>query len=85
MPSAVMLNAVMVNVVAPLVVLAQSCHILTEITSNSETDVSSICCTIFGAPKKLNILIGTVHFKKCKQWFEYKHLLLLRDIWWSKF
>jgi hypothetical protein len=23
-------------------------------------------------------------FKKCKQWFEYQHLLLLRDIWWSK-
>jgi hypothetical protein len=21
---------------------------------------------------------------KCKQWFEYQHLLLLRDIWWSK-
>jgi hypothetical protein len=42
MLSAVMLNAVMVNVVAPLVVLAQSCHILTEITSNSETDVSSV-------------------------------------------
>ncbi len=28
---------------------------------------------------------GTAHFKKCKQLFEYKHLLLLRDIWWSKF
>ncbi len=23
--------------------------------------------------------------KKCKQLFEYQHLLLLRDIWWSKF
>jgi hypothetical protein len=23
-------------------------------------------------------------FKNCKQLFEYKHLLLLRDIWWSK-
>ncbi len=22
--------------------------------------------------------------KKCKQLFEYQHLLLLRDIWWSK-
>jgi hypothetical protein len=24
-------------------------------------------------------------FKKYKQMFEYQHLLLLRDIWWSKF
>ncbi len=28
---------------------------------------------------------GTVHFKKCKQLFEYQQILLLRDIWWSKF
>ncbi len=28
---------------------------------------------------------GTAHFKKCKQLFEYQHLLLLRDIWCSKF
>ncbi len=28
---------------------------------------------------------GTAHFKKCKQLFEYQHLLLLRDIWSSKF
>jgi len=28
---------------------------------------------------------GTAHFKKCTQLFEYEHLLLLRDIWWSKF
>jgi hypothetical protein len=27
---------------------------------------------------------GTTHFKNCKQLFEYKHLLLLSDIWWSK-
>ncbi len=27
---------------------------------------------------------GTVHFTKCKQLFEYQHLLLLRDICWSK-
>ncbi len=25
----------------------------------------------------------TAHFKKCKLLFEYQHLLLLRDIWWS--
>ncbi len=28
---------------------------------------------------------GTARFKKCKQLFEYKHLLLVRDICWSKF
>jgi hypothetical protein len=28
---------------------------------------------------------GIAHFKKCKQLFEYQHLLLFRDIWWSKF
>ncbi len=28
---------------------------------------------------------GTVSFKKSKQLFEYQHLLILRDIWWSKF
>jgi hypothetical protein len=28
---------------------------------------------------------GTARFKKCKQWFEYQYLLLLRDIWWSEF
>jgi hypothetical protein len=27
---------------------------------------------------------GTARFKKYKQFFEYQHLLLLRDIWWSK-
>jgi hypothetical protein len=27
---------------------------------------------------------GTAHIKKCKQLFEYQHLLILRDIWWSK-
>jgi hypothetical protein len=28
---------------------------------------------------------GTVRFEKCKQLFEYQHLVSLRDIWWSKF
>jgi hypothetical protein len=28
---------------------------------------------------------GMVRFKKCKHLFEYQYLLLLRDIWWSKF
>jgi hypothetical protein len=27
---------------------------------------------------------GTVHFKKCKQLFEYQHLLLFRDIFGGK-
>jgi hypothetical protein len=27
----------------------------------------------------------TASFLKCKQLFEYQHLLLLRGIWWSKF
>ncbi len=37
--------------------------------------------------KQLSVRIenGTAHFKKGKQLFEYHHLLLLRDIWWSKF
>jgi len=34
---------------------------------------------------KSDHLNGTGHFKKCKQLFEYQHLLLLIDIWWSKF
>ncbi len=36
----------------------------------------------------LKIQIGlnlTARFKKCKQLFEYQHLLLRRDICWSKF
>ncbi len=28
---------------------------------------------------------GIARFGKCKQLFEYQHLLLNRDIWWSKF
>ncbi len=27
---------------------------------------------------------GTARFKRCKQLFENQHLLLIRDIWWSK-
>jgi hypothetical protein len=33
----------------------------------------------------MNFANGTACFKECKQLFEYQHLLLLRDIWWSKF
>jgi hypothetical protein len=33
----------------------------------------------------LPIINGTARFNKCKQLFEYQHLPLLRDIWWSKF
>jgi hypothetical protein len=28
---------------------------------------------------------GTARFKKSEQEFEYQHLLLLQDIWWSKY
>ncbi len=28
---------------------------------------------------------GTAHLKKCKQLFEYQHLLLCSDTWWLKF
>ncbi len=28
---------------------------------------------------------GTAQLKKCKQLFEYRHLLLLSDTWWLKF
>jgi hypothetical protein len=31
-----------------------------------------------------NLMNGAVRFEKCKQMFEYQHLLLLRDIWWSQ-
>ncbi len=38
---------------------------------------------------KLNAIMqydtGRSRFKKCKQLFEYQHLLLLRNIWQSKF
>ncbi len=27
---------------------------------------------------------GTASFEKCKQLFEYQHLLLLKDIWWPE-
>jgi hypothetical protein len=37
------------------------------------------------ASKALERSNGTAHFKKCKKIFEHHHLLLLRDIWWSKF
>jgi hypothetical protein len=30
------------------------------------------------------VINGTVHFKNVKKLFEYQHLLLLRDMWWSK-
>jgi hypothetical protein len=35
--------------------------------------------------KKFKQINGTVRLNKCKQLFEYQHLLLLRAIWWSKF
>jgi hypothetical protein len=38
-----------------------------------------------GLQRGTEIVNGTVSFNKCKQLFEYQHLLLLRDIWWWKF
>jgi hypothetical protein len=38
-----------------------------------------------GVSKEIEKPNGTAQFKQCKQLFEYQHLLLLRDIWWSKF
>jgi hypothetical protein len=37
-----------------------------------------MACTIYTL--RSSICYGTTHFKKCKQLFEYQHLLLLRDI-----
>ncbi len=34
---------------------------------------------------KIILFNATARFKKCKQLFEYQHLLFLRDSWWSKF
>jgi hypothetical protein len=40
--------------------------------------------SMFGMVRR-SLFNGTAHFKKCKQFFEYQHLLLFRDVWWSKF
>jgi hypothetical protein len=34
---------------------------------------------------KIGLGIGIANLKNCKQWFEYQHLLLLRDKWRSTF
>ncbi len=42
----------------------------------------------FGSIQNLGLILvvnGTAHFKKHKQLYEYKHILFLRDIWWTKF
>jgi len=49
-----------------------------------------VICPLYNSISLKNITYcglrnGTVHLKNCKQLFEYQHLLLLRDIWWSKF
>jgi hypothetical protein len=72
-----------------------SCEIL---TLNNETGVLKLQKNTYvhdlfldNAPTKLKLIRyfvngnGTAHFKNCKQSFEYELLLLLRDIWWSKF
>jgi hypothetical protein len=49
---------------------------------------SCLCCAAQGNQAMYGGVIawhnGRAHFKKCKQLFEYQHLLLLGDIWWSK-
>ncbi len=35
--------------------------------------------------RRLKFAMEEWALKKCKQLFEYQHLLLFRDIWWSKF
>jgi hypothetical protein len=44
---------------------------------------------IYAAKMSINIINvcdnRTARFKKCKQLFEYPHLLLLGDIWWAKY
>jgi hypothetical protein len=51
------------------------------------------CVTLAGLTRRTGFIYviefygrnGTARSKKCKQLFEYQHLLLLRDIRWSKF
>jgi hypothetical protein len=40
---------------------------------------------VLACPQKGQKFNETVRFTKCKQLFECQHLLLLRDIWCSKF
>jgi hypothetical protein len=42
---------------------------------------AALCRPIFVLHKDA-LFHGTAHSKKCKQLFEYQHLLLLRNIWW---
>jgi hypothetical protein len=42
-------------------------------------------CSCFAFSALILFVNGTTHFKKCIQLFEYQHLPLLRDIWWSRF
>jgi len=50
-----------------------------------ESKKGIIFFSLFGKQSCVNKLPnGTACFKKCKQWFEYQHFLLLKDILWSK-
>jgi hypothetical protein len=74
MLSVIMLSVVMLNVVAPL-------------GTNDLTyyDTASMKCIFLPLGAKLELLMEQHALKIYKQLFEYQHLLLLRDIWWSKF
>ncbi len=49
-------------------------------------DVSTCQCSVYLSLMSMKVILnGRTHFKQCKQLLEYKHFLLLRDIWWSKF
>ncbi len=74
--SVVKLSVIILRVVAPLVILASWQHCLYWQTLEESQSTNR---------KRFSDRNGTAHFKKCKQLFEYKHILLLRDIWWSKF
>jgi hypothetical protein len=39
---------------------------------------------LYQGPQNTVVVNGTAHFENFKQLFESQHLLLLRDIWWSK-
>jgi hypothetical protein len=73
--------------------LGWSRHTVTDpLNNNAMALVTAVESFVTKAPVAYTIKIlllshdnGTPHFKKSKQLFEYQHLLLLRDIWCSKF
>ncbi len=58
------------------------CYSRTKLYWNERDETKQNKLKKIGSMKSFN---GTPHFKKCKQLFEYQHVLLIRDIRWSKF